>query len=265
MKNMTFLASIFAFFALTSCGQDEIALRLVHYNVGAFKKTADSSVESIADMMREIGADVVSVNEVDSCTTRTGLVDQLAQMAVKMGDWDYHYAAAMPYQGGAYGVGITYDPALNIVKKDRVPLPKLIGTEPRVLAVTEFEDFIFATCHLDYATEETQLGQIAVINEYVGAVYGDSQKPFFLCGDFNCEPESTPISVMQQTWTLISATDLTYPAVNSRKCIDFIFVRPGKAEVKVVGSKVYTDFATGDVKTASDHLPVVADVVIKKK
>lgn len=265
MKNMTFLASIFAFFAMTSCGQDEVALRLAHYNVGAFKKTAESSVGVIADMMREIGADVVSVNEVDSCAVRTGQVDQLAELAEKMGDWGCHYTAAMPFQGGAYGVGITYDPKLDLVKKNRVGLPKLSGTEPRVLAVTEFEDFVFATCHLDYKNEETQLGQIAVINEYVDSVYGGADKPFFLCGDFNCEPGSTPISEMQKTWTLISATDLTYPAVNSRKCIDFIFVRPGNAEVKVVGSKVYTDFTTGNVETASDHLPVIADVVIIKK
>ena len=265
MKTTIFLASILSFFALTSCGQDEVALRLAHYNVGAFKKTADSSVGVIADMMREIGADVVSVNEVDSCAVRTGQVDQLAELAEKMGEWGYHYTAAMPFQGGAYGVGITYDPELNLVRKDRVGLPELSGTEPRVLAVTEFEDFVFATCHLDYKNEETQLGQIAVINEYVDSVYGSTDKPFFLCGDFNCKPESTPISVMQETWTLISATDFTYPAVNSRKCIDYIFVRPGNAEVKVVGSKVYTDFTTGNVETASDHLPVVADVVIIKK
>lgn len=265
MKNVTFQALIFAFFALTSCAHDEVALRLAHYNVGAFKKTTDSSVEVIADMMREIGADVVSVNEVDSCAVRTGQVDQLADLAVKMGDWGYHYTAAMPFQGGAYGIGITYDPSLNLVKKDKVALPKLLGPEPRALAVTEFEDFIFATCHLDYVSEETQLGQVAVINEYVDAVYGECEKPFFLCGDFNCEPGSAPISVMQQTWTLISETELTYPAVKPRKCIDYIFVRPGKAEVKVVGSKVYTDFTTGNVETASDHLPVIADVVIIKK
>lgn len=265
MKTTTFLASILSFFALVSCTQNEVELRLAHYNVGAFNKTSESSVDVIADMMREIGADVVSVNEVDSCATRTGQVDQLAELAEKMGDWGCHYTPAMPFQGGAYGVGITYNPQLNLVKKDRVGLPELSGTEPRVLAVAEFEDFVFATCHLDYKNEETQLGQIAVINEYVDSVYGSADKPFFLCGDFNCKPESTPISVMQETWTLISATDLTYPAVNPRKCIDFIFVRPGKTQVKVVGSKVYTDFTTGNVETASDHLPVVADVVIIKK
>ena len=265
MKKATFLVSILALLALISCAQNEVELRLAHYNVGAFNKTSESSVDVIADMMTEIGADVVSVNEVDSCATRTGQVDQLAKLAEKMGDWGCHYTPAMPFQGGAYGVGITYNPQLNLVKKDRVGLPELSGTEPRVLAVAEFEDFVFATCHLDYKNEETQLGQIAVINEYVDSVYGSADKPFFLCGDFNCKPESTPISVMQETWTLISATDLTYPAVNPRKCIDFIFVRPGKTQVKVVGSKVYTDFTTGNVETASDHLPVVADVVIIKK
>ena len=265
MKNMTFLASILAFFALTSCGHDEVALRLAHYNVGAFKKTPDSSVGVIADMMKEIGADVVSVNEVDSCAVRTGQVDQLAEFAEKMGDWGSHYASAMPYRGGAYGIGVTFNPKFKVVRQEKVPLPKFDGAEPRALAVVEFEDFIFATCHLDYTTEASQLGQVAVINEYADSVYREAEKPFFLCGDFNCEPGSAPISLMQQTWSLISATDLTYPADNPRKCIDYIFVRPGKSQVKVRESKVYTGFATGDVKTASDHLPVFADVVIVRK
>ena len=265
MKNYRLFASILVLCASLSCTRNEIELRLAHYNVGVFGKTEASSIDVIADMMKEIEADVVSLNELDSCTTRTGLVDQLAVMSEKMGDWGSHYASAMPYRGGAYGIGVTFNPKFKVVRQEKVPLPKFDGAEPRALAVVEFEDFIFATCHLDYTTEASQLGQVAVINEYADSVYREAEKPFFLCGDFNCEPGSAPISLMQQTWSLISATDLTYPADNPRKCIDYIFVRPGKSQVKVRESKVYTGFATGDVKTDSDHLPVFADVVIVRK
>lgn len=265
MKKTTFWAFLLSLVTLISCNSNEVHLRLAHYNVGVFHKTAESSIDVIAAMMKEIEADVVSLNELDSCARRTGFVDQLAQMSVLMGDWGSHYVSAMPFQGGAYGIGITYDPSLNLVKKDKVALPKLLGPEPRVLAVTEFEDFVFATCHLDYVSEETQLGQVDVINEYFNTVYADCDKPIFLCGDFNSKPESDPIMKMIQSWTLISETALTYPADAPRKCIDYIFVRPGKTEIKVAESKVYTDFSTGDVRTASDHLPVFVDVVIVKK
>ena len=45
---------------------------LVQYNVGAFKKYDDSSIDAIARVVKELDADAVTFNEVDSCTRRTG-------------------------------------------------------------------------------------------------------------------------------------------------------------------------------------------------
>ena len=264
MKFFRFILFASVLVVLISCNQEPVVLRLAHYNVGAFNKTDSSSTDVIAAMMSEIEADVVSVNEVDSCTTRTGLADQLADMSEKMGGWGCWYASAMPYRGGAYGIGISYDPKFKVIRTDKVALPKLTGTEPRALAVVEFEDFVFATCHLDYKTEDSQLGQIAVINDYMDKNYGDGAKPVFLCGDFNCVPGSAPIEEMLKSWKMISPAQLTYPAVDSRKCIDYVFVRAGRRKVDVVDAKVYTGFKTGDVETASDHLPLYVDVKIYK-
>ena len=266
MKFLKLAIVALATLSLLSCRNAEkevITLKLAHYNVGAFNKTQDSSIDAIAKM-REVEADVVSVNEVDSCTARTGVVDQLLELSKAMGEWGCWYAAAMPYKGGAYGVGITYDSKYHVVKTDVVNLPKLTGKEPRALAVVEFEKFVFATTHVDYATVDSQLGQVAVINAYMDENYGTSEKPVFLCGDFNCEPGSEPINEMLKSWEQISTCDLTYPAVAPVKCIDFIFVRPGASEVKVKSAEVRTDFQEGDVKTASDHLPVVVEVEIHK-
>lgn len=264
MKFLRHALFVSALMVLCSCSQEPVSLRLAHYNVGAFNKTDSSSTDVIAAMMSEIEADVVSVNEVDSCTTRTGLVDQLADMSEKMGDWGCWYASAMPYRDGAYGIGISYDPKFKVVRTEKVALPKLTGAEPRVLAVVEFEDFVFATCHLDYKTEDSQLGQVAVINAYMDKNFADGSKPVFLCGDFNCVPGSAPIEEMLKSWKMISPAQLTYPAVDSRKCIDYVFVRAGRRKVDVVDAKVYTGFKTGDVETASDHLPLYVDVKIYK-
>ena len=260
-----FIAAMAAL-ALCSCAQEEkTTLRLVHYNVGAFSKTAESSTEVIANMMYEIGADVVSCNEVDSCTVRTGKVDQLAEMALKLTKeegvkWAHHYTAAMPYDGGAYGVGFCYKEELGTVKKDGVALPKLDGKEPRALSVVELDKCIIATCHLDYKTAASQMGQIAVINEYMDSNYKDSQKPIFIFGDFNCFPDSEPIAEMLKTWTLISHAANTFPSHAPDRCIDFIFMRPQGKKVEVSKAVVPTEFETGNVATASDHLPVYVDV-----
>ena len=83
------------------------ATRLVTYNVGVFSKYLDTgSYDMIAGMMREIEADAVAMNELDSCTVRTGGIFQLQRAADLLGGWDCNYGAAMPFSGGAYGEGI---------------------------------------------------------------------------------------------------------------------------------------------------------------
>lgn len=252
--------------ALCSCAQkvEETTLRLTHYNVGAFSKYTDNSIKMIADMMNEIGADVVSCNEVDSCTTRTGKVDQMAELAKCLGTedctWEQYYTAAMPYKEGAYGVGLCYKKDLKAVKKDGVKLPQLTGKEPRALCVVELEKLIIASCHLDYKTVDSQLGQIAVINEYMDANYKDTEKPIIIFGDFNCLPDSEAIAEMKKTWELISSLDYTFPSDVPDRCIDFIFMRSQGKDVKVSNPVVATEFETGDVAIASDHLPLYVDV-----
>ena len=93
--------------------------------------------------------------------------------------------------------------------------------------------------------------------------YGKSDVPVFLCGDMNCEPNDEPITELKKNWTMLSVTKNTYPAINSKKCIDFIFVLKNNANYELVASDVPTNFKYGDVKVASDHLPVYVDVKLK--
>lgn len=65
-----FLASC-AILSLDSCSyKSQKALRVVQYNVGAFAKEIENSIPMISDMMKELGADVISLNELDSCNRR---------------------------------------------------------------------------------------------------------------------------------------------------------------------------------------------------
>lgn len=240
-----------------------ITIKIADYNVGAFAKNSDSSIEVIADLMKEIAADVVSVNEVDSCTVRTGKVNQLAEFAKKMGDWNHYFSKAMPYSGGAYGIGLVSRPELKIVRTDRLSLSQYDGLEPRTMALVEFEDFIVASCHIDYKTVAAQLGQIDQINAYMKKHYSATDKPIFLCGDFNCTPESEAIVEMLRTWKMISTKSYTYPSDQPKKCIDFVFMRNG-GKVKVKKADVCRSLTSGDVKTASDHLPIYVELEIEK-
>lgn len=263
MKLIRNLIVILGAIAMCACNVTEpVGLTLVQYNVGAFHKYDSSSVDSIVWAVKEMGADVVSLNEVDSCTTRTGSVDQLAVFSAGMGDWNSFYARAIPYKGGAYGVGVVSAPSFDIVRTDRVALPKFDGKEPRTVAVVEYEDFVFASTHLDL-TLDSQLGQITALNHYMDSVYADYCKPVFLAGDFNCEPGSEPINLMMRSWILLSPERFSYPSPDPIKCIDYIFVRPNGGKVEVKSTEIISDLETVDLSKASDHLPIAVKLTIK--
>lgn len=237
---------------MCSCGRI-VSLTLVQYNVGVFDKYDSSSVETVADIIKMMRADVVTLNEVDSCTVRTGKVDQIVSLAHAMGDWSHHYASAMPFGGGAYGVGVVSRPDLKVLCTDKVALPRGNGYEPRVMAVVEYKDFIVATVHLDL-TPESRMAQIQVVNDYFDRMYKDAGKPIFLAGDFNATPDSQLMAMIQESWTLLSADDCTYPSHAPDRCIDYIFVRPVRHSIKIKpGSSA---LPAVDLSAASDHLPV---------
>lgn len=236
------------------------AVRIVQYNVGAFSKEIENSVPMVAAMMKEIKADAVSANELDSCNTRH-MNNQLADLAGEMGGWDFRFSRAMPYRDGAYGVGVTVRD--KIIDAMTVALPKDSGSEPRACGVVETARLVLASTHLDHRSKEAALLQAQTLTNAIKAKYGKSTKPVFLAGDMNSRPESEVLAELAKDWTLISVLENTYPSDGARACIDYILLLKNKAQVEVVGSAVPVEFKNGDVAIASDHLPIYVDVIIK--
>ena len=253
---------------IASCGQNgsssaDKTLCLATYNVGVFGKSGTNTTQMIASMMKELGVQVLSMNELDSCTLRHPEY-QLKDFADAMRGWNYVYAPAMSYQGGKYGIGIASTPDLKLVKKHSITLPKGDGSEQRALAVAVFEDFVFCSTHLDHRSAKAQIEQAKLISTWVSTSYGSSDKPVFLCGDFNAEPDSETIKLLKQDWTILSPLEFTYSAKNPKKCIDYIMLYNNAAHaagrVKVTDAGIVSQFNSGDVTVASDHLPVFLKV-----
>ena len=242
---------------------DADVLRLATYNVGVFSKSGTNTTLMIVEMMKELGVCALSMNELDSCNTRHQ-VFQLKSFAREMGSWDYTYAPALNYKGGWYGIGIASDPKLNIIRRFRLKLSQAGGSEVRALAVSEFQDFVFCSTHLDHKSKDAQLVQAGEITAWVEKTYANSRKPVILCGDFNALPSSGTLAYMRQNWTILSPDGFTYPASNPSKCIDYIMVYKNAADrIELKDAKIPVKFTTGDVAVASDHLPVYVDIVIK--
>ena len=166
-------------FLLAGCGDSRPAetVRLVTYNAGTFNKYIADDYPLVAEMMREVGADAVCLNELDSCTTRTGGVFQLERIARAMGGWDYRFGRAMPYRGGSYGVGVMTRE--RILDHFTVALPRGEGAEPRVLTVVELARYVIATTHLDHTSAAAQRDQVAVINRVMRERYAEASNPSF--------------------------------------------------------------------------------------
>jgi len=229
-------------------------MTLVSYNVGVFSKYADNTVPQVADVIRGADATLVALNELDSCNRRHATF-QLKELSDGLGGWDCQFASAFPFADGAYGNGIVSRD--RVISRYKVRLPQSDGSEPRSVAVVETDRCVFASVHLDYVGERSQIDQVNALNDWFKAVYTGTKKPVFLCGDFNAQPDSETIRLMRESWTQLSGTDFTYSTTNPHECIDYVFAWKEAAPVEVLSSEVLT----AGTETLSDHFPV--KVVVK--
>lgn len=251
MKNLaTFLCLLL--FGLTTYSQDDTySLRLMTYNI-----RHGAGMDDVIDLDRQASVisaampDVVGLQEVDSCVKRSSYKPQAALMGSKTGMYAT-FGGAIPLTGGKYGVAILSKEQPLSVRN--IPLP---GTEKRTLLVCEFQEYVFATTHLDL-DEECRLSSLDIILEEA-ASWGD--KPFFICGDWNDKPSSQLITQIKRNFRVLnfindSNTNYTFPAGTPKSIIDYIactkyFVK------KVNSSKVLKE------PQASDHRPVVVEVTL---
>ncbi len=210
--------------------------------------------QRIADVVLSEAPDVVAVQEIDSVTGRSKGVDVLKELAEKTLMHPI-YGASIAYDGGKYGLGI--------LSKER-PLTHsslvLPGREEqRQLLIVEYEKFVVGCTHLSLTKEDRMLSIDIIRNEAAKL-----NKPFFLLGDFNAEPESDFVKELQKNFTLLNnVKNFTFPADEPKECIDYItYYDKGdkgyeKRPFTVLSNKVL------DEKVASDHRPVVVRIRFK--
>lgn len=236
------------------------SLRLLQYNVGSFGKYMDNSTLMIADMVRELDADIVSLNEVDSCNRRHHTFQSL-DLADALGGWNQVYGRAMSYKGGSYGNAVICPE--EIIRHIVIPLDKGNGAEARCAVLAETRRYVFVSAHLDYKMEAGP-SQARQLSESVKSLCAGCGKPVFLAGDMNNYPDSETIAVLQKDWELLSVTNAsTFPCPDPNVCIDYIMVLRGGPSIELTGSSVADKFKKGNVETASDHYPLFVDIRLK--
>ena len=227
--------------ALSAFSQDY--LKLMSYNVRNTKgMDGIRNLQRVANVIINEAPDVVAVQELDSMTTRSNQQYVLGELAERT-QMHATYAPAISFQGGKYGIGIlSKETPLNI---RTYPLPG--REEARMLLVAEFENYVFACTHLSL-TEEDRLASLDIIKSSVVK----SNKPYFLAGDLNDQPDSKFIQALQQDFQVLTHIKKpTFPAPEPTETIDYIAAwKHGSNDFANLSAQVLEE------PVASDHRPL---------
>ena len=228
----------------------QATVRLVAYNVKhGLGMDERIDLERVADVLRPLDADVITLQEIDVGVERSARVDQ-AEALGRLLDMDAFFGDFMPYQGGEYGMAVLTRLPVQDVRNIRLP----DGAEPRTsLAVTvEAQGGVLLTVagiHL-YRTPEERLAQAEVLSD----AFDGSEQPVALVGDFNSRRGDIVLDhLVGEGWHVLDKTGsaLTYPSDIPAREIDFVMLRPASA-FEVLEHRVIPE------SLASDHRPLLA-------
>lgn len=218
-------------------------LKLMSYNVRNTKgMDGIRNLQRVANVIINEAPDVVAVQELDSMTTRSNQQYVLGELAERT-QMHATYAPAISFHGGKYGIGIlSKETPLNI---RTYPLPG--REEARMLLVAEFENYVFACTHLSL-TEEDRLASLDIIKSSVVK----NNKPYFLAGDLNDQPDSKFIQALQQDFQVLTHIKKpTFPAPEPTETIDYIAAwKHGSNDFANLSAQVLEE------PVASDHRPL---------
>lgn len=204
----------------------------------------------IAKIIRDADPDWVALQEVDQNVTRSGGVDQAAELG-RLTDMYVVFGKAIDLQGGAYGQALL---SKHPWKEHRVQqLANLPGREQRIALVGTTSDgtrsvHLLGT-HLDHAHEQLRAQQA---EELVQIQLPDGGLRI-LAGDMNAVKESVPMQTIGKAWPFPTYNPpiATIPTRDPKRQIDFVFVHGASPDTTFRARSIATD--------ASDHLPLLLE------
>jgi endonuclease/exonuclease/phosphatase family metal-dependent hydrolase len=227
----------------------------IHHGEGLDGKV---DLPRIADLIKQEGADIVALQEVDKGTQRTAKRDLGAELA-KLTGLSCVFSNNYDFQGGEYGNAVlTRFPVRQATNTHYV---KVNETEQRGLLQLSLDvrgrEVVIMATHIDHRRDDaarwSNVGEIeALAKRYTG-------KPIILCGDFNDGPTSRVCRRLNETfddtWARVGQGDgFTIPAEKPSQRIDYLWI---SKDGDLVPRKAWVPFSE-----ASDHRSVVAELAL---
>jgi len=248
---------------LHSATTSEKALRVMTYNihscVGLDGKLAPSR---IARIVRGFDPDIVALQEVDLKRSRSKGEDQAARLAHEL-NMQVAFCCTADRGWERYGHALlTRIPATVIASGLFSGETKL--SEPRGALLARIEmrgrSIYVANTHFGLShPDRSRQAQTFLGTEWLARV--PAEAPLIVCGDFNMKPDSLPYELISkqvkdaQLVAKVHEGSGTFPSPFPMTRLDFIFLSNHFAVERI---SVVNNTQT---RVASDHLPVVADLI----
>jgi endonuclease/exonuclease/phosphatase family metal-dependent hydrolase len=231
-----------------------------HANPPSKAREGTIDLPAIAAVINAQHPDLVALQEIDANNTRAGLDTNEAKELGRLTGMNYFFSRAIWFQGGAYGDAVLSRYPIRDTMRYELPIEPGAKAETRVLCMIKVrlpggKQLLFGSTHLDqHRDESNRLLQARAIE----AIVSGFKLPCIIGGDFNADPDSRTLSVIDSVLTRSCRTDcpLTIPTEHPRKTIDYILYAPAAG---------FTSLGVRTIREtyASDHLPVVAELKMK--
>lgn len=271
-RTCTTLAYVLASIATAACASlpsapSGMSLRVMTYNI----QYGGGNLDGIAETIRGAAADLVALQEVDAhWSARSGFVDQAAVLAERLG-MQVRFAPIYQLPGDnasaplrEFGVallsrypivGFTNHAITRLsTQTDGAAPAPAPGLLEATVDVRGTQVRVFNT-HLDYRPDPAVRRQ--QVTETL-AIIGNPTTPTLLFGDMNAGPSAPELQPLferlHDSWPASPDAGLTYPSTVPVKRIDYVL---GSKHFRVQAARVPDS-------PASDHRPVVVDVVVDR-
>lgn len=233
--------------------------RVMTYNVHSCVGTDGKlEPERIAEVIARSGADVVALQEVDVCQTRSSGLHQPEWLAQRLG-MRAHFTASRECDGGHYGNAILSRFPFSV--RSEGPLARRRGEQRAVQWLTlsvEGREVSVMNTHLSIHFRE----RLMQIRQLLGAEWiagAEPEIPLIICGDLNSNRLSPVYRGLAKALLDVQRVGgrrarPTWPSRRPLLRIDHLFVSPS---LRVARCEVRRDSLS---RLASDHLPLLAEL-----
>ena len=247
---------------------DKISLRVMTYNIhGCVGADRIVNPDKVAAIIADLDVDIVALQEVDAGLPTREHRDQAQMIADLLGVEHIYFPVELE---GLRRFGLAVLSRFPIVGFDRVRLPNvypLLNPRKRGALRTRLETAVgpinLINTHLSLFRLERRLQLKALMSEDEFTAV-PANEPLVFCGDLNSGPLSETYKQVSRLLTDVQTAsssgplEATFHAKSPFFRIDHVFVSshftPLKTEVR----------KTADTAAASDHLPLIVDLELKK-